>query len=345
MHIYQLVRHLSLRGHDVVTLGDDPNPHTKSRPKTPWGVISALRSADVVYCRVTDTPNPATRLTLPPYVYLVPNGVAVVWEFNTSILKNVAGVTVRDASQVDADVDSLRRAASRVDSGICVTNDLAGEIRTELNIEPLTVIPNGSDPSMFNPSVQLPEGWDAGSDTFRVAVAASGRDAHHDLDLVAEIGAEIERRRLPIELHILGEPARQFRRSEGGAFRIHGPIPYTQMPAYLAGCDVGLALYNERVDYGSPLKLFDYLASGSVPICSESSSVRDVIEGTNSGFVGDWSATGVVDLLVRLLGDDDLRSNMQQTGRRLVTDRYNWEEVARLVEEVMIGAVSGPSVG
>ena len=60
--------------------------------------------------------------------------------------------------------------------------------------------------------------------------------------------------------------------------RYHGPQPYTSLPAYLAGMDVGLCLYHPGpADYGSPLKMFDYLSSGLAVISTFHPQVNEIL--------------------------------------------------------------------
>lgn len=343
VHIFQLVQNLTRRGHEVITLGDDENPSSVTYPKTKRHVASLLRSVDVIYCRVEEAPNPATQLTALPYRLLIPKSTPVVWEFNTSITKPMSGYLRRRPDEVASDVAALRNCANAVAAAVCVAPDLVRQVNDLLEIPNTTVIQNASDPELFRPNLPLPEAWTGSGAAMRVSYVASGHQAHHALDLVREIATELDRRGVPIEVHTFGEGAGQPTKSHLASLHAHGVVSYLDLPRYLAGSDVGLALYDEPVDYGSPLKLFDYLSSECVPICSEASSMRAVLDGAAAGLIGDWTAVDVVDALVDLLENPALLESMKRAGRRLVMEEYNWAKVAEKTETVLSDAVDSLS--
>ncbi len=334
VHIYQLVRNLTLRGHEVVTLGDDEHPNSLTYPKTRRHVAAQLRSADVIYCRVEEAPNPATQLAMLPFRLVIPRSTPVVWEFNTSISKPMRGYHLRGPEEIESDLATLRKSVRIASAAVCVAPDLASQVNTLLAFPNTRVIQNASDPEMFRPDLSLPEEWRTSPDVMRVVFIPSGRQSHHSFDLVHEVAIELDRLQVPISVHIFGEAAVQSGDGIPRSLHAHGPASYLDLPNYLAGSDVGLALYGEPADFISPLKVFDYLSSECVPICSESSSIRAVLHGTDAGLIGDWSVNNLADTLVGLLEDPARLAAMKRAGRRLVTEEYNWARVAEKTEAV-----------
>jgi glycosyltransferase involved in cell wall biosynthesis len=107
------------------------------------------------------------------------------------------------------------------------------------------------------------------------------------------------------------------------------------LPKYLAAMDVGLVLYQRYADGLSPLKLFDYMAAGCVPICSTSQPMREVLDGTDAGLVGEWNETSLCDALLQLHRDRSRLATMRAAGRRLIETEYSWRRVAEKTLEII----------
>jgi len=92
-----------------------------------------------------------------------------------------------------------------------------------------------------------------------------------------------------IELHLVGggpEPERSrflqyLAKKSNGAVFIHEAVPHTEVPFYLAAADLlvapGSRLYKEGAFYSSPLKVFEYVASGRPFILTDLSSFREAL--------------------------------------------------------------------
>ena len=70
---------------------------------------------------------------------------------------------------------------------------------------------------------------------------------------------------------------------------ILGPKEYLSLPPYLASADLGLCFYyDEELGvkfYRSPLKLFDYMASGLPVIASKVGQIAEVIKDQHNGIL------------------------------------------------------------
>lgn len=337
IHRYQVIRNLVDLGHEVVAMENDENPHTRKTPRHPVAIARALRSCDVLYCRLEQSPNNATRLTEAPWRWFVRPRTRVVWELNISLVQQ-AGSRPRDEKQAQDELRKLRSQASYVDAAICVTQSIADEARERLGIEHAVVIPNASDPEMFRPDLPPPAAWDEPSDVLHVACIASGLNLHHDIELILEAAKCIERERLPIRVHMLGRAGERLQQQAPPTLRLHGPISYLALPNYLAQMRIGLALYNRRYDHGSPLKLFDYLASGCVVLGSPSQPMEEVLAGSHAGMVQPWNADSLVATLHDLHHHPQKVDEMARAGRRLIENRYNWRCVAEKTAHLLDGS-------
>ncbi len=91
-------------------------------------------------------------------------------------------------------------------------------------------------------------------------VVVVGRlDAWVDFDTIARVGE-----RIPGASVLVVGPGRPAARSYPANVYFTGPFPYDDLPALLGACDVGLVPFvpSELTHGVSPLKLFEYLASG-----------------------------------------------------------------------------------
>lgn len=335
IHVYQLTKQLSALGHEVISLQPDQSPVTSTRPRKLGPVFDALRTADVLYCRVAETPNNATRLTSDYMRWLVPGGTAVVWELNVS-LTGASTLAGRTDARRRADLSTLRRSASRVDAAIGVTAGLARQAGDLLGVQRTLVIQNGSDPDLFRRDLPVPTDMTLDHDKLQVVSIGSNPNSYHDIALVEALCALIDERHLPIDVHLFGKSAELCNDVLPRSLRLHGVVSYLEMPRYLAQMDVGLALYNIPLDLGSPLKLFDYLASGCVPICSAGEAVDDVLSGGEAGFVGPtWTPESLAAVLMRLQEDRILLGRMRAAGRSLVEREYNWRRIAEKTEAIL----------
>ena len=335
VHRYQLIKNLVELGHEVITLEPDKNPHTSTRPKRLLPVWRAIRSADIIYCRLEEEPNAATRLTAKTRSWLIPRRTPVVWELNVS-LTGAATLEARPATEVERHVAALRDQAERVDAVIGVTEALTHQARDLLGVRQVFVIQNASDPQMFRRDLEPPQ-TAASADHRRLQVVTIGSNpnAYHDVEILHVLGRLIDERQLPIDIHVFGKSQQLFDDHVPAAIQLRGPISYLDMPAQLAAMDVGLALYNIPLDHNSPLKLFDYLASGCVPICSEGQPVREVLGGTQAGLVGHWSAASLADTLLNLHQNRPHLEVMRKAGRNLVETEYNWRRVAERTVQIL----------
>jgi glycosyltransferase involved in cell wall biosynthesis len=118
-----------------------------------------------------------------------------------------------------------------------------------------------------------------------------------------------------------------------------GFIANSDLPLYQAACDVLLMPYQAQVAassggdiaaFLSPMKLFEYLASGRAILSSDLPVLREVLNPANAVLldpedINSWSAA------LRTLQDDPLhRESLGQQARRDAS-AYTWEARARAI--------------
>lgn len=118
------------------------------------------------------------------------------------------------------------------------------------------------------------------------------------------------------------------------AIRILGKKPYNLIPLYLKAADV-LVLPNSPINdisslFTSPMKLFEYMASGRPIIASDLLSIREVLSENNAVLVPPDDPEELARAVEKVLNNEELAMAISQTA---YTDskRYTWEDRANSV--------------
>lgn len=122
---------------------------------------------------------------------------------------------------------------------------------------------------------------------------------------------------------------------------LHGYIPHDRVRATAETCDMLIAPYAARVDdisgrdisrWMSPLKIFEYMATGRPIVTSDLPVLREVLTDGETALlcrpsmIEDW-----VGAIGRLASDRDLRERIGGAARRELLARYTWEKRAQAV--------------
>ncbi|HVM59158.1 MAG TPA: glycosyltransferase family 4 protein [Candidatus Paceibacterota bacterium] len=126
-----------------------------------------------------------------------------------------------------------------------------------------------------------------------------------------------------------------FRERWGSAknIRIEGYVAPQKVPCYLRAADA-LVLPNSANDedsarFTSPMKLFEYLASGTPVVASDVPSVREVLDESTALFVAPDDPEALAHGVERVLNDSNAISRAH-TGKRLA-ERYSWAARAHAI--------------
>jgi glycosyltransferase involved in cell wall biosynthesis len=216
----------------------------------------------------------------------------------------------------------------------------------------VTVIPNGVEAGMFNPS-------DRGED-FReryglrgkfVATYAGAIGMANDIGVVLE-SAEHLRHRDDIRIVIVGEGKERKRlealATERGLNNVifTGVFPKAQMPHVLAGSNVCIAiLRNIRMFTTTyPNKVFDYMAAGRPTILAIDGVIRKVIETAQGGvFVRPGDAASLAQAIEEMANSPQRVEKMGANARSYVVKHFNRDDHAREFSQLLLSIASGAS--
>jgi len=324
-HMRQFIEHATALGHEIYQWHGELHPRARPVPAGRLGRIKLFRTADVVYYRIEWKPPMGAKLILPPYRKLVGNPL-VAWEFNT--VPEYGRVQGVPEEVLQTAIAETKRLASGVDIAFCVSNAIAGYLRRDFPIRNVVTVPNGSDPALFRPDVPPVKRIERRDDRLNVVWIGSANLAWHNFELLRDAAWSIWNggQGSRIIFHVIGQGMSGIRDAPPNV-NYYGPEQYEFLPAWLSAMHVGLNVYRPGPsDFSSPLKVFDYMASGLTVVSTEQPQAREVFEqlGQTDLLVGHDNPELLAQTLLKLDSDRPRLARQGAAGRQLVIDRYNW---------------------
>jgi glycosyltransferase involved in cell wall biosynthesis len=126
----------------------------------------------------------------------------------------------------------------------------------------------------------------------------------------------------------------QFCKSEGFADRVvfTGRKPHDEVSGLVAAMDITVLLNSNA--YGSPMKVFEYLAMGKSVIAPSVEPVLEVLRDNETGFlIAPGDASAMAERILQLAGDPELRQRLGRAGRAYVIATHTWARNAAAILE------------
>ena len=127
---------------------------------------------------------------------------------------------------------------------------------------------------------------------------------------------------------------------------IHPPVPYAEVPDYIASADVGIIPLPdiEWWSTSSPLKLMEYLAAGKPVIVSRIAAHTAVLQASECAFyLRDVSPQAIKEGICHFHARRQDLTHLGAAGREIVRERFSWERQAeKLVEYVGLKCARNP---
>ncbi|MDD5054966.1 MAG: glycosyltransferase family 4 protein [Candidatus Peribacteraceae bacterium] len=121
--------------------------------------------------------------------------------------------------------------------------------------------------------------------------------------------------------------------------RFTGEIPASQVPSALVACDILAMPFPDLPHYRlhmSPLKMFEYMASGRPIVTSDLPTIRDVLSEETAVFCKPGDTDSVNQALAWIVDHPEETAARAARARSLV-ERYTWEERMKRIVERMRG--------
>ena len=269
--------------------------------------------------------------------------IPLVLEFNSSELWKGRYWGGLRLARLAALVERINlRAADRI---VVVSEVLRQQlVAAGVGAERVVVNPNAVDVSQFRPDAggtQVRQRLGLGS---TLVVGFSGTfGAWHGIPTLAAVLPAVLRARPAVRWLLIGDGP--LRRLVDDTVEAHalgtrvcrtGLVPHKDMPAYLAACDVLVSPHGRQADggefFGSPTKLFEYMATGRPIVASAVGQIADVLVDEQSALlVPPDDPEALCRAIVRLADDACLRVRLGLAVRRAAEERHTWRQNAERV--------------
>lgn len=117
-----------------------------------------------------------------------------------------------------------------------------------------------------------------------------------------------------------------------------GTVPQEEGPKYLSACDILVSPHVPNPDgtpfFGSPTKLFEYMAMGKGIVASDMDQIGEVLEHDQTAWmVKPGDTESLMNGLKTMIDNPDTSKRLGEAARREVVAKYTWKEHTRKIIE------------
>ena len=290
-------------------------------------------------------------------------GVALARELNVPLLVELnAPLAVEQSAYRATGLGELAAQAERwtlahADAVLTVSAPLRDHV-VSLGVEPerVQVIPNGVDAALFQPRIRdsgVRARWGLGNGP--VLGFVGGLRRWHDAEALPVVLERLVHRYRGLRLVIVGDgPLRGElertlkERKLTGSVVFTGWLPQEEVAELIQQFDVALAPYArlEHAFYFSPLKLFEYMASGVPVVAAKLGQIAEIVRDGETGLLyPPDDVEALVGACERLLADPALRRQLGLAAAKEVHGLYTWDRNAARVVELARPLIAGRGTG
>jgi glycosyltransferase involved in cell wall biosynthesis len=277
------------------------------------------------------------------------SGLPFVLEYNGSevwIRRNWGSGSIKEES-LSRDIEILNFQAA--DLIVVVSDPLKEELLTlGIPAEKILVNPNGVDPDAYSPSLDGSVIRQRYGLEDKVVVGFIGTfGAWHGAEVLAEaygkLLTEYPEYRDQVRLLLIGDglkmPEVKANLNKYGVMDyavLTGIVPQKEGAIHLAACDLLIASHVPTPDgskfFGSPTKLFEYMAMGKGIVASNLDQIGEILEhGRTAWMVTPGDADDLMRGIKHLVDHPKLRAELGKNARQEAVENYTWYEHTRKI--------------
>lgn len=217
-----------------------------------------------------------------------------------------------------------------------------------INEKKILVNPNGVDPEIYNPNIDgSPVRNKLGLNNKIVCGFIGTFGKWHGAEMLAESFASLLNSypefRSNVRLLMIGagitHPLVNKILNDNGAKDetiLVGMVPQAEGPKYLAACDFLVSPHIPNPDgtpfFGSPTKLFEYMAMGKGIIASDLDQIGEILtHEKNALMVKPGDPDSLMQAMIRLIQNPELGRKLGQSAREEAVKNYTWKEHTRKI--------------
>ena len=237
------------------------------------------------------------------------------------------------------------RALRKASIVLCVSTgvrDAAIELLGNELTDKTVVIPNGVDPARFATDTHSTAAADrAEREALACRVGYVGvLKTGYGLESLVDAMALVRDRHPHASLHVYGDgPLRSWfeaRTASSPGLCVEGPVPFDTVPSVLRRLDVLVSTTSAPLRYGSPTKIYEYMAAGRPIVAADTPQIRPLLGDGNRGMlyrVGD--AADLARCIIQLLDDPATAAEYGRRARENVLEHHTWDQrIQSLLEHV-----------
>jgi phosphatidylinositol alpha-1,6-mannosyltransferase len=125
-----------------------------------------------------------------------------------------------------------------------------------------------------------------------------------------------------------------------------GPVPYRDLPKYLAAADVFLMPYTDKIsNIGRwPNKIGDYMCVGRPTVSNPVGEVKWLFEQFHIGTLAEETAESMADATLTLLRDPSRTEEIGRRARTLAEEVFAWDRLIEVLEHWYYDILSMPAL-
>jgi len=207
--------------------------------------------------------------------------------------------------------------------------------------EKVHIIPDGTDKNLFNSGVNgnwirleydLPDN----------PILIYHGDIKYDdgVDILFEAFAVVLKSRPDARLIVLGGGGGYYRRilrlldelDIRKSVMLSGWVTHQEVPQYIAASDIGVMPMRASLNHNCYLsfKLFEYWGVGKPVVSTRLEAISKIVkEGMNGLLVESENPQALTEAILKLINDPERAKKMGAEGRKLVEQKYNWENLMK----------------